>query len=159
MATLGAFNTFIRDVMGVPLSALPSGAPIIAISFQIAISTVNQALMQVPLLQADPTIPIDPDWKTFYDVASYNLAGSMLINLAQDSPNTTYFEDLRAALKLNSFVPGVIQSSSDSTTAQSTQLIDALKKATLADLQRLKDPYGRTYLQIAQAYGPLWGLS
>lgn len=71
----------------------------------------------------------------------------------------TFFAELRAKWGINSFVPGVVQSSSDENTAESLLVPDAFKGFTLGDLQNLKTPWGRQYLAYAQRCGPLWGLT
>lgn len=71
-----------------------------------------------------------------------------------------FFANVRQKLKLNSFVPGVVGSTSDLSTSVGLDNPDFFKHLTLADLQLLKTPYGRQYLSLAQKYGPtIWGLT
>ena len=161
--TLAGFVSFIANVMDTnpptgpanPL-ILPPTSPVIPISYQIALSIVNPALAAVP----NVTQGITPAAPSIYALAVYNLAGSNLINFAQDQSGRTYFRDLRKDLGINAFVPGVVAGSSDQGTATSNLNPEFMRNLTLANLQQLRDPYGRAYLAFAQAAGPtIWGLS
>lgn len=71
-----------------------------------------------------------------------------------------FFANARRQLKLNSFVPGVVASTSDLSTSVGLDNPDFFKNLTLDQLQLLKTSYGRAYLAIAQKYGPnVWGVS
>ena len=70
-----------------------------------------------------------------------------------------YFTAIRQSLGINNLALGVLQSSSDEGTSASYVVPDFLKNLSLADLQYIKDPYGRQYLAFAQRYGSLWGLN
>lgn len=132
--------------MGVPSSALPDDSTYIDDSLAISEEIVNPAINQASAI--------------LYTRAVYNLGGSTLINIAPDQAGQTYFADLRNKLNINGFVSGVIQSAGDESTNQSMVVQEAAKNFTLANLQNLKDPYGRAYLAIAQTYGPnLWALA
>ena len=149
--TLAGFIWFIQNVMGITTANLPTTAPVIAFAYNLAVNTVNISLANVP--NNDPTQP------TIYATAVYNLAGDMLINFAQDTPPSTFFADMRASFGCNSFVSGVINSTSDEGTSESMTVPEAFTQLTISQLQNLKTPYGRIYLGIAQSYGSLWGLS
>lgn len=144
--TQGGFLDFIRTYMGIGTGALPDNSPAIPLAFTMAIEIVNLAIQCVsPLL---------------YQQAVYNLAGSLLINIAPDQTGSTYFAEARKSFNMLSIVPGVIQSSGDEGTNQSMVVPDFFKNLTFANLQQLKDPWGRAYLAIAQDYGPtIWGVS
>ena len=145
LPTLAGFQTFVTDIMQIPEAALPSGSPVIGYAFETACAIVLKQIQGIsPFL---------------YEVAVYNLAASILIQYAPDQPGQTYFADYRKAHGIGIFTPGIIQSSSDSGTAQSWMIPEALKNLSLADLQNLKNPYGLAYLQIAQSYGAIWGLT
>lgn len=151
MADLVGYLTFIRTGMGVPTVALPDNSPWIPWTFNFASAMVNESLKAV-------VGPIPGTW-SIYDIAVYNLAGDSLINYAQDVSGQTYFTNLRSTWKINSFVPGVIQATSDEGTSESLLVPDFFKTLTLGDLQNLKTPYGRQYLALAQNFGTLWGLT
>lgn len=155
--TQAGFLEFVREVMGITTEQLPDSSITLTLAFDVAIAIVNTAInCASPLL---------------YTVAVYNLGGSNVLNYAQDPmpvvpypPNSDskvgFFAYTRAQYNMLAFVSGVIQSASDESTAESMVVMDAAKGFTIANLQQLKDPYGRQYLMIAQDYGPnVWGLS
>mgnify|MGYP003341841371 CR=1 FL=1 len=61
----------------------------------------------------------------------------------------------RSAYQLKSFVSGVVSFAGDEGTQSTLTVPEALKGLTIGNLQNLKTPYGRTYLQIAQDFGSL----
>lgn len=145
MPTLAGFQWFILNIMGINTVVLPADSAVIGWVYQQAVATVNLAISSVA-----PTI---------YEQAVYNLAGDFLVNFAQDQPGETFFSGLRQSFHINDFVAGVISGADDTGTSGNIEVPEAFKNFTLADLQNLKTPYGRTYLSIAQKYGTLWGIS
>ena len=166
--TLSGFQSFMMNVMGIPPTTLPPTAPVVETAFDIAVDIVN---LQISVASPD-----------IYTLAVYNLAGSNVINYAQDlvydsqsaaPPGSTllpdntvrymndlpYFAYLRRSWNILGFAGGVVQSSSDVSTSESMVIQEAAKEFTLADIQYLKDPFGRHYLALAQRYGTLWGLN
>lgn len=119
--------------------------PIVPLSLDVAMETVNRVL-------ACGSVRL-------YTLAVYNLAADRLLNFAPDMAGQTYFADLRAKLRISSPIMGVIAMASDQGTVSSYLNPEQMKNFTLGDLQNLKTPYGRAYLEIAQSYGTLWGLS
>jgi hypothetical protein len=166
--TLAGFTAFVRNVMGISATVLPDGSPVIAFALAVAMGIVNPQLAAACIPSADAAgVPLNSSGFTVYVLAVYNLAGSNLLSYAQDLPNApvyknklAFFAYFRWKWNLNSFVPGVIDSSSDETTSEHMVVQDAAKAFTLANLQQLKDPFGRQYLAFAQSYGPsTWGIS
>lgn len=153
--TQAGFLAFIRQVMGINSTILPDNSWAIPYAYDIAFAIVYR-----PMACASPLI---------YQQAVYNLGGSNLLNFAPDlsgaavvdgsDPPLPYFAYLRQKFQINSFVSGVIQSASDEGTSESMVVPKPAEEFTLADLQYLKDPYGRQYLAFAQRSGTLWGLS
>lgn len=148
--TLAGFQSFILNNMGITAAVLPPSSAIVATAFNLAQDIVN-----LQLQNASPDV---------YTLAVYNLAGSNIINMAMDLPGApVYLNDLpffayvRKSWNIFGFAGGVIQSSSDVSTSESMVVQKAAEEFTLADIQLLKDPYGRTYLAYAQKYGSLWG--
>ena len=162
------YNTFITNVMGivvgpsppVPPTQLVNTDPVIAMSFEVAMDIVNDALSM-----AGPSV---------YPLAVYNFAGDRLMNYALDwtgapafQPNPpaqnngglAFFAYMRMQFNISGFVGGVIQSSSDQGTGQSMVVPDAMRLFTMGDLQSLKTPWGRQYMAFAQDYGYLVGLT
>ena len=150
--TLSGYLSFIRNVMAVPTGALPDNSAVIATSYNTSLALVNRALCRV----RNP----DPAQPSIYALAVYNLAGDRLVNYAQDIPPLTYFQDLRKELNLTGFVGGIITSSNDESTGESLVVPKFAENLTMSDLQRLKTPWGRQYLEFIQDYGPsIWGFS
>lgn len=143
--TLGGYLDFLRTSVVISTADLPSDSPYIQLTYDVSLKTVNRALCTVSSL--------------IYTLAVYNLATSLLLSWCPDQAGRTYFADIRKKWNINDFVTGVVQSSSDEGTSQSMIVQKAAENFTLDDLQRLKDPYGRQYLQWAQKYGTLWGLT
>lgn len=139
MPTLAGFIAFIAGMMEIDPLYLPTDSPVIAESFEAACDTVNWALRCMPAT---------------YARAVYNLAGDLLLNFAIDQPDRAYFKKARADYGILKFTPGMIASTADATSSTSLLNIEAMKNFTMSDLQRTKTPYGRAYLEIAQAYGP-----
>lgn len=144
------FTTFLRNVVGIDPLALPDDAPIIVYAFNGAMTIVNISLA---------CVPTPPGSWSIYALAVYNLGADTLINFAQDQPGYTVFFDLRRALSINSFVPGVIASSANAPTSETTLNPEFMKTFTMRDIRNLKTPYGRAYLEIAGDFGTLWGIS
>lgn len=95
-----------------------------------------------------------------YVEAVYNLAADRAVYLADDAPNQTYFRDLRTSWRTGAVSVGVVSSGSNQATSMSQINPKTLQELTLAELQYLKSPYGRRYIEIAQAFGPaLFGVS
>jgi hypothetical protein len=154
--TLAGYISFIRSIMNVPVEALPDDSDYIVMSYNWAMDYVLLELQTVPHMTTSP--------RNMYAVAVYNCAADMLVNIAVDDPNApppfdTYWSDLRSKLGINNFVPGMVTSSSDQGTSTSLTLPDFFKNLTLGDLQQMKTPWGRMYLQIAQSWGTVWGIS
>ena len=161
--TLAGFQAFIANVMAIKPTDLPVTSPVIPMAFAVALAIVNPALQVVPVPSTDAAgvaLTLAPAVGTMYDLAVYNLAASNLLNYAQDQEGRRYFARLRKKLNITGFVSGVVQSTGDEGTNVSLVVQDAAKAFTLANLNQLKDPYGRAYLSIAQSYGPsTWGMS
>ena len=151
--TLAGFQSFLYGIMGIPALALPSDSPVIAWVFNEALATVNPLLCMISSPVGLPPV-VD-----LFNVAVYNLAADQLVNYAQDQQGYTYFDALREKYGLNSFAPGVVQSTSDESTSTTLAVPEALTKLTISDLQNLKTPWGRKYLMIAQKMGSNWGVS
>jgi len=152
--------------MGIPAAALPDDSFWLATAFNVAVALANQQLAQVPVDNAGTTI---------YTLMVYNLAADNLVNYAQDlaggpafidasgfppdDPPLPFFAGMRKQWGINNFAAGVVASTSDVSTSTSLELPEQLKMLTLANLRNLKTPWGRQYLEFAQDYGTLWGLS
>lgn len=143
--TLAGFTAWARVRLPVDRQQLPDNSPWLSNAFDVSIELVNQTLRLV-----SPFV---------YELAVYNLAASLLINFAPDQPGNSFFAGLRSDMRLGQFVPGVVASTADASTSTSLLNPDFMHTLTLDDLQRVKDPFGRQYLQFAQLYGDIWGLT
>jgi hypothetical protein len=164
--TLAGFIQFIQNVMGIDAEVLPTDSPVIPFALSVALAIVNQALCVAPIPSSDAAgVALNAGGMTMYNLAVYNLAGSNLLSYAQDlagapvvkgsgDPGLPFFQWTRKQYNINGFVSGVISGSSDETTSQTLVVQEAAKNFTLANLQALKDPFGRQYLAIAQSFGP-----
>jgi len=145
MPTLADYQSFIQCVVGIGPQYLCPNSDVVTMTYNIALDMVNLDIANISSI--------------IYDQCVYNLAADHLINFAQDNYGQTFFSDLRSTLKINSFAPGLISESHDEITGQTLLNPEVMKNLSLANLQNLKTPYGRTYLQYAATYGTLWGVS
>lgn len=152
--TFAGFVSWVRTQMQINTTVLPDDSIYLEYAYEVAVALVNFDLACCP--------------GPIYLLAVYNLGGSNLINFAQDLPDAPiipgsdpaapYFAALRQKWNILSFLAGVVQASNDESTGQTLLVPKPAADFTLADLQYLKDPYGRVYLQFAQKYGPtIWG--
>lgn len=139
--SLSGFIEFVRADMGITTDQVPDDSPSFSLAYGGAVEWVN------------PDIAIV--MPNLYTVAVYNLGASFLINYGTES----VFAEFRKDYGLNNFTAGVITGASDNATSSQRLVPDFFKNLSLADLQMLKDPYGRRYLMIAEQFGSLWGLS
>lgn len=144
-----AFLTFLRGI-GIDPLYLPDNSPSIGYAFSLAMTFVNPRLACVPSL---------PGYWTIYEMAVYNLGTDNLFNFAPDQEGRSYFADKRKEYDLRVLIPGVVTSSSDESTSVGYTNPEFVKNLTIGDLQNLKTPYGRVYMNIAQQYGTIWGIS
>lgn len=145
--TLAGFIAFLRTVVGIATAVLPDNSPVISTAYDIATELVNLAINDAS--------------STIYTYAVYNLGSSNVLNYGQDAVGAPLYQDglpffayVRKKWNLLDPVFGIVQSSGDEGTSNSLVVPEAMKNLTLADLQYLKDPYGRQYLAFAQKFGP-----
>ncbi|ENM0553929.1 hypothetical protein AB6Q20_000869 [Salmonella enterica] len=139
--SLSGFIEFVRADMGVTAALVPDDSPSFSLAYGGAVEWVNSDIACV--------------MPNLYTVAVYNLGASFLVNYGIES----VFAEFRKIYGLNDFTAGVITGASDNATSSQRLVPDFFKNLSLADLQMLKDPYGRRYLMIAEQFGSLWGLS
>ncbi|MFA1285894.1 hypothetical protein ACDI96_24795 [Citrobacter telavivensis] len=139
--SLSGFIAFVRSEMGVTAEQVPDDSASFSQSYNGAIEWVNPDIASV--------------MPNLYTVAVYNLGASFLVNYGTES----VLADFRNEYGLNNFTAGVITGASDNATSSQRLAPDFFKNLSLADLQMLKDPYGRRYLMIAEQFGSLWGLT
>jgi len=142
MADRTGFLAFIRQ-QNITTAELPDASTDIDSALSLSMEIVND-----DILTASPTL---------YDLAVYSLGVSNLIEFASDQPGQTFFADQRIAYKMAGFVGGVVSSTSDEGTSTSLATPDWISRASIAELQYLKNPWGRQYVSIAQRMGTMWG--
>ena len=149
--TFDGFQWFVTNMMQVPSGSMPD-VSMMQIAYDEAINLAYWPLADIP---SQPTSP------TIYAFAVYNLGCALLLEFAMDDPATgsTFWDDLRTKLGINSMMVGLITAAHDQGTGEQTYIPDAIKNMTLMDLQLLKSPWGRKYLMIAGEWGYVWGLT
>jgi hypothetical protein len=160
-ATLAGFITFVTNVLRPPAPFDPTTDPAMEFAFNFAVQWVLTDLVNVPGVVGAPL--------TMYQIAVNNLAADTLINIAIDpngapivqnsEPPLPFWAFLRQKYNILSFIPGIVQSSGDVSTNVGYMVPKSFENYSVMDLQNLKTPFGRVYLSIAGAWGPVWGLS
>ncbi len=173
--SLAGFTDFIFNRMQVPTTALANTDPLINEIYNYSLQTVNVNLSGIPQppFPSPYPLPAAPSlnpYPSLYAIAVYNLGGDALVNVALDqsnaptiagtNPAAKFWAYTRSLYKIDSFLAGVVQSTSDNGSSTSLQLPEMMAQLNLMDLQTLKTPWGRRYMQIAQQMGPTdWGIS
>lgn len=152
--TLAGFTAFLR-ANGFTTVVLPDNSPSIPFALSVALMIVNPLLACVSYAPGvSGTVGVN-----MYTLAVYNFATDRVVNFAQDQTGQSFFLDMRKDLNIAGFVSGVLQATNDETTSDSFVVQEAAKNFTLSDIQRLKTPWGRQYLEFAQSYGEIVGIS
>jgi hypothetical protein len=147
--TFSGFIAWVQTIMGVPAADMPT-TTILQTTYDEALNLAYNGLQTVP---SQPTSP------SVYATAVYNLGGALLVEMAQDVPPSTYWNDLRKKLNINAFSFGIISSASDQGTSETLTLPAQVQGMTLFDLQLAKSPWGRTYLMLAGSWGAIWDMT
>ena len=142
--SLTGFQSWAAAVMGLTTIVIPANDPGYNYAFQVATNIAPQA----PWFSAD-----------IQTLVTYKIAASQLLQYQQDQPGQTFFATARKNFGMNSFVAGVITSTSDETTSASMTIGKGLSNLDLMSLQLATNPYGRQALAFMQALGTNWGLS
>lgn len=142
--TPAGFLRFVRARMGVPETAIADDDPTLTCCFCSAMELIPRhvGLERLPVVWANTV---------------YNLAASLLLNYANDTPPSTYFADQRKKFGIGNYIAGITSSASDQGTSGSVTISNALSSLTLADLMMMQDPFGRAALAVLMELGPLWG--
>ncbi len=83
-----------------------------------------------------------------------------VVSTANATASEQFFMNARRGFKIAGFIPGVVSNASDLSTGAGFLNPDFLRGLTLENIQLLKTPFGRSYLGIAQKYGPtVWGIN
>jgi hypothetical protein len=140
--TQEGFHAFVRNVMGVPDTAVTGAGLSCCYSAALELVNTGMGLSQLP---------------TIYTTTVYNAGASLLLNYGIDVPPGHYFADMRKKLGLGKPVKGLMNAASDQGTSGSVVIGDALSNLTLADLLLMQDPYGRQVVAVLMDMGSLWG--
>lgn len=143
--TLTGYTAFLRDVVGIDTTVLPSGSPVIEFSYNLGINYTQ------PLLAIIPQLPEE----FLYTTAVYNFATHMLMVWAKDQPNQEFFKKIQKQYNLHSLVAGAVESAQDETTSSKLKVPKFFDGLTFSQLDLMKTPWGRMYLEIAQSVGSL----
>lgn len=143
--TLAGYTTFLRDIVGLDIIVLPDGSPVIEFSYNLALNFTQ------PLLSVIPQIPE----VYMYTTAVYNFATHMLMVWAKDQPDQDFFKRIQRQYNLRSLVAGAVESAHDETTSSNLKVPKFFDGLTFSQLDLMKTPWGRMYLEIAQSVGSL----
>jgi len=144
--TIAGFTTFCRNVAGINSTVMPDNDPGFLDAF-----TFAQAWAPCELICMSGLL---------YTACVYNMGVSLILSYQPDQAGQTFFKDLRAAYKINNFVPGVVSSTADQATSTTLTVGTQLSNLSLLDLQFMADPFGRKAIAICGELGPsAWGLS
>ncbi|WP_233633076.1 hypothetical protein [Burkholderia seminalis] len=144
MVSQDGYLQFLRGIVGVPVAALPDDSPSIALSFQIGLALTPGGFQCASGL--------------VYEQMVYSAATSFLITNTPDQTGQTWFSDLRSEYGLLEGFNGIIQSAADQGTSAAAVVPEWVKRATLQELQWMKDPWGRQFLGFLQMMGSMWSL-
>lgn len=147
--TFAGFKAWVSAVMGVPSGNMPDDTTL-QVAYDEAINLAYLGLANIPSQSTSMSI---------YAMAVYNLGGAILVEIAQDAQNSTFWGNLRKEFQINSLVPGFITQAHDQGTGEGMFVITQLQGLTLFGLQLAKTPWGRQYLMFAGQWGTLWGLT
>lgn len=144
-ATIEGLLYFLRTYAGIDATVLPDTSAVMYEAFAAATEVVNPIIQTVSQRQ--------------YEWAVYNWSTDALINWAPDQPGKTFFADARAKYGIDIFVGGIASAASDEGTSGSLSVPESLMKLSVGDLQSLKTPFGRAYMEQAQKVNSCWGMS
>jgi hypothetical protein len=147
--TFAGFEFFVANIMGVPSIDMPD-VSVLQYAYDQAYNLTYSGLMDVPSAPTSPSI---------FAMAVYNLGAHWLVETAQDTPPSTYWQDLRTKFGLTSFTPGLVNAAHDQGTGEGMAIPPYLLNQTLMGLELLKTPWGRFYMMIAGQWGTLWGIT
>ena len=135
---LADFTTFVYN-QGVTTAQLPSTSPYLQWAFNHGFDQTFTVPQMPPIL---------------YVIAVYNYGFHHLLQVTQDQPGETYFTNARVTYGLLTFTAGPVISSGDQGTNQTLVEPEYLRTMTISMGNLMKTPWGQSYLDYAQQYGP-----
>lgn len=135
------FLIFLGTSVGIPAQALPLGSP-----------WPQYAFTQVLNLTLAPGVVPG----ILYSLAVYNGATHLLMAITPDQPGQNYFVTARSTSGFSLVTPstGLVVASTDEGTSVTLESPEWAKRMTVDQLQYFRTPWGRTWLQWQQSYGP-----
>lgn len=143
------FWYFLRTSVRIPIANLPNNSPF-----------PQYALDQAIILTLCAPVGI------LYTLAVYNCATHIVYKITPDTAASDYFRNARSApgkggngsggdgFALVAPSTGLVAASSDETTSSTLTSPDWAKRLTIGELDFFRTPWGRTYLEYQQSYGP-----
>jgi len=154
------YTLFVSGVMGIDPLYLPPDSPFLGYAFYRAL----QLVIDIPTRPWSwnwPPVPLNGGIE--YTLAVYNCAGHIQLVITPDQVvnGTAYdfFKRQRIDNQLLQTVVGLPASTSDEGTSVTNAVPDAMRQLTIGDLGFMKTYWGRSYLEYAQDFGGVWGLS
>lgn len=92
---------------------------------------------------------------------TYTLDQSITVSSTSMTLQGTYFQNLRgnSGFDLVGVPIGFLSASSDESTSQSMVVPESLQNLSLTDLDFMRTPWGRWWIEYGQDFGTVWGLS
>lgn len=143
------FQTWVQYMMGVPEDSMPDVITL-EMAFDESLNLALDDLAYISYQQGTPSL---------YALAVYNLGGAILCDIAQDTPPSTFWTDLRNKFNIASFAFTIVTGSSDQGTSKTGIVPNFVQELGPLDFWLMQTPWGRQYLMIAGAWGAVWGIS
>jgi hypothetical protein len=144
-----------QDQSGASFSGYISGNNLTITMLNSGVVASQQVLIATGILPATVIIGGSAlDWE-INPLQNYGSVSSPFSIISQYN----YFANLRELWKINNFVSGVVQSTSDESTSASLAATEIMQRLNFSDLQYLKTPFGRAYLGYVARVGSPFGMS
>lgn len=143
------YQAWVTNMMGVPAADMPD-VTVLEMAYD---ESLNIALEDLA------TIPYYPGSPSLYALAVYNLGGAILVDIVQDTPPNTFWQDLRNKFNVTMFSFTILTGASDQGTSKSSIVPNFVQNMGPLDLWMMQTPWGRQYMMIAGAWGAVWGIS
>jgi len=157
------FNFWLYTNVAIPEAALPASSPYPQYALWQAMELVLVPGGYGSRGQwGDPNYPpgIPNNHGISYTLAVYNCATALLIAIAPDQPGQSFFTAQRATYNLINPSTGLVAAASDVTTSSTLTVPKWASGLTPGQLDYMKTPWGRYYLDYQSKYGPtIWGLT
>lgn len=157
------FWFWLQTNVSIPEAALPASSPYPQYALWQALDLVLNDTGYGPRGKwqqwGDPNYPSN-HYGISYTLAVYNCATALLFDIAPDQAGQNFFTAKRAEFSLVQPSTGLVSAASDVTTSSTLASPDWAKKLTIDQLNFMRTPWGRSYLQYNQKMGPsVWGLT